>query len=120
MPFNVNLAAQEYGFQVLDTIRKNKDEILSFYDRVRRYFYDALDNLHLFYVKSCTNFVLVKIGVDADEFCSIMKDQYHILLKSGSEWGLNNFVRISMCGEDACDYLFQSMNKVFEKMLKAS
>ncbi|MGG3890695.1 histidinol-phosphate transaminase [Metabacillus fastidiosus] len=93
-PFNVNMLAQEGAVAALAD-REHIQKSQEINKLGREWLYRAFSNLGLHYIESMSNFILVKIGMNA-------KDVYEkllakgVILRYGGAWGLPDYVRISV------------------------
>ncbi len=106
-PFNVNRFAQVAALAALrnKTFVKNTVE---FINREKNYIYHNLDKLGLFYVRSSTNFILIKFGKGTGKLYQYMLKN-GIIIRDLKGWGLNNFFRVTVGT--------QTQNKEFIKLL---
>ena len=93
-PFNVNSLAQVAAYSALDDsahlvrTRKNLREGKS-------YLYKNLQKLNLSFVKSVTNFVLIKVGPSAQKIYQQLLRK-GIIVRSMRAWGMNDFLRVTV------------------------
>jgi histidinol-phosphate aminotransferase len=113
-PFNVNSLAQaaavaaleddEYMMKVCDIIKKGKESFYSFFDKIGVEF-----------VKSRTNFVLVKAGRDSSTLAKALLKK-GIIIRDMSAWGLDGYVRVNVGTRTENDKFF----KAFEEAIRDS
>ena len=94
-PYSVNIAAAICA----STALKNTGYAKKYVKEVsssKKILYKELDNLDIKYYKSDANFVLVKIGAKAAEFCRKLKEKGVLVRNRSSEQLLNGCVRITL------------------------
>ncbi|MBD3264906.1 MAG: histidinol-phosphate transaminase [Candidatus Omnitrophica bacterium] len=107
-PFNVNRFAQAAALEALKN-RKFLKKVIKHTEKEKEYFYSEFKKLNLPFVKSATNFVLVKWSADTAGI-------YNYLLKRGviirelRGWGFKNCFRVTV-GKS-------SHNRAFIKLLR--
>ena len=93
-PFNVNRFAQECAYHALSN-KGFLNRINRHVKEEKKYLYKELEKLHVKFVRSVTNFILVNFGSD-------VKSLYNYLLKEGvivrnlDSWGLKSFFRVTI------------------------
>ncbi len=92
-PFNVNRLAQAAALAALKEQKKVR-QIREYIIREKENLYSALDKLGLFYVKSATNFVLIKINSAEKIYSYFLKRG--IIIRKMSVWGLPDFIRVTI------------------------
>ena len=93
-PFNVNSLAQVAALNALDDqeyVKKVKELILTGRDYLSKKF----EQLGLDYIKSATNFILVKIGEEANRLCDYLLTN-GVIVRNMSGWGLNEYIRVTV------------------------
>jgi histidinol-phosphate aminotransferase len=112
-PFNVNLLAQEAALAALDDaafLKKTRKVILE----GKSYIYSALDEMNLKYLPSVANFVLVDVGRDClSVFKEILK--LGVIVRDMKQYGLNNFIRVTIGTFSENKKLIFAFKKVFKK-----
>jgi histidinol-phosphate aminotransferase len=93
-PFNVNSLAQSAALAALDD-QEYLAQTKTMVREGRAYFYAALDELGLSYVKSATNFILVNVERSSkDVFNECLRKG--VILRDMKAYTLDNFVRITI------------------------
>lgn len=77
--------------------------------------YTALDNRKLFYVKSETNFILIKFGKETNEICDMLLKKYNIRVRSCEEFGLEFYARVSIGTEEEMDKFIFALSEIVEE-----
>ena len=93
-PFNVNSLAQAAAMAALDDERFLKDTVKLVSDELD-FIYAALDDLGIEYLKSQANFLLIKVGKNANEvFEDLLKQG--IIVRSMTSYGYPDCIRINV------------------------
>lgn len=108
-PFNVNAAAQAAALAALDDDTHLKTTV-KVTRKEKRFLYEGFDRLHLFYVPSESNFILVNTGINAIEFFHQLLWKGIIVRPVGP--ALPTFVRISVGSHEANNKLLESIEKI--------
>lgn len=93
-PFNVNRVAQVAALEALKNDKFVKD-VVNFTNKEKQFFYQSFEKLGLDFVKSATNFVLVKFNGDVDKLYKHMLKKGYII-RNMSSWGLKNCFRVTV------------------------
>ncbi len=112
-PFNVNSLAQVAALNALDDqeyVKKVKELTLSGRDYLSKKF----KQLGLDYIKSVTNFILVKIGEDANELCEYLLTN-GVIVRNMSGWGLNEYIRVTVGTEEENKKLVRLLSNFLKK-----
>jgi len=112
-PFNVNILAQAAGLAAID----DRD----FLDKTRRltlegkdFIYRQLSKMGLGYVPSVANFILIDVQKDGREvFKSMLK--FGVIVREMSQYGLKNFIRLSIGTAAENRRAIYVLKKVMEK-----
>ncbi|MCL4515650.1 MAG: histidinol-phosphate transaminase [Firmicutes bacterium] len=94
LPFNVNRIAQAGALASLND-PEHRRRVKSAVTAEKEYLYGAFRRLGLEFQESQANFILVKIGRDADAACSQLLSA-GLVLRSGSAFGLPDHLRVSV------------------------
>lgn len=111
-PFNVNMLAQAGAVAALadDEHVKKSQEVNK---HGRELLYRGLSNLGLTYVESMSNFVLVKIGKNAEDiYKSLMKKG--VIVRYGDTWNLPEYVRISVGTHEENAFLIGVLSSILQ------
>jgi len=108
-PFNVNSAAQAAALAALEDDSHLKTTV-KVTQKEKRFLYEGFERLHLFYVPSESNFILVNTGINAIEFFQRLLREGIIVRPAGP--ALPTFVRISVGTHEANHKLLESIEKV--------
>ena len=108
-PFNVNCLAQVAAYAALADPRYMQ-RCVEYLNKEKKRLYAELDKLDLGYVKSATNFILIKVKdlPSRDVFNRFLREG--VIVRDMSAWGLKNYIRVSL-GK-------KSENNKFLKVLK--
>ncbi|MFB9758915.1 aminotransferase class I/II-fold pyridoxal phosphate-dependent enzyme [Ectobacillus funiculus] len=93
-PFNVNMLAQAAATAAItdDNHIQTSQEVNKL---GREFLYKAFSILGLHYTESMSNFVLVKIGINAKDIYEKLLAK-GIIVRYGGAWGLPEYVRVSV------------------------
>jgi histidinol-phosphate aminotransferase len=93
-PFGVNSLAQVAGIAALED-QECLEASIEHNREARQYFYREFDRLELFYIKSHTNFILVRVGLQA---CQIGQEllKRGIIIRPCDGYDLPEFLRITL------------------------
>ncbi|WP_242985930.1 histidinol-phosphate transaminase [Oceanobacillus zhaokaii] len=109
-PFNVNSLAQAAATAAImdaEHVEKSREGNSA----GREQLYQAFQNLNLDYIKTESNFILVKFGPNAEKI-------YHdllakgVILRYGKTWGLPEYVRVSIGTEEENLYFIESLTSI--------
>ena len=93
-PFNVNSLAQAAAIAALDDERFLKETVKLVSEELD-FIYAALDNLRMDYLKSQANFILIKVGKNAnDVFEDLLKQG--VIVRSMTSYGYPDCIRINV------------------------
>jgi histidinol-phosphate aminotransferase len=93
-PFNVNSLAQAAAIAALDDERFLKDTVKLVSDELD-FIYAALDDLGIEYLKSQANFLLIKVGKNANEvFEDLLKQG--VIVRSMTSYGYPDCIRVNV------------------------
>lgn len=110
-PFNVNSLAQAAATAaIMDDAHVNKSKKLN--SEGRNQLYKAFSNMKLRYIESMSNFILVKIGPDAESFNNQLL-QRGIIVRYGDIWGLPEYIRVSIGTAEENKVLIDEMKSIF-------
>ena len=110
-PFNVNSLAQVAALACLKD-QKYYQKLANDVKKQRAFLYKNLERLNLEYVKTYTNFILVKLNQDSKSMTEELLRK-GIIVRDMSVWGLKNFIRITM----GTDMENKQLIKVLEDIL---
>lgn len=108
-PFNVNLLGQiAAGAALLD----HKHQKLSFANnlKAKTCFYKECKKRRIEYIKSQTNFVLIKVKAADHIFNELL--QKGVIIRSGSSFGLSEFIRVTLGTENQMAKFWQAMDEI--------
>lgn len=111
LPYNVNRLAQKAALASLNCssfinrVKKSNEQVKS-------WMYEQLDKLAIDYVKSETNFVLIKVPVSSKLFCEKIYFHYGILLRDAEEFGFPQHIRVSLGTYETMVYVMDCFEKV--------
>ena len=93
-PFNVNSIAQVAAVACLKDQAYYK-KVAATVNTQRKYLYTQLKRLKLDFVKTCTNFILIKTARSGAE---LMKKLMHkgVIVRDMGFWGLENYIRVTI------------------------
>ncbi len=96
-PFNVNSLAQVAALACLKDKVYYKKIALKIEDQ-RQFLYESFAKLKLNFIKSCTNFILIKLNQDSSD---ISKKLLHkgVIVRDMNHWGMKNFIRMTIGNE---------------------
>ncbi len=93
-PFNINRFAQIAALAALKNDKFFK-KTLSYVKKEKEYLYKELNKADISFIKSATNFILIKFGKNNSKLCDYLL-QNGIIVRNLSSWGLADFFRISI------------------------
>lgn len=93
-PFNVNCLAQSAALAALKETSYTK-KVVACIKQEKRFLYNNLDKLGIPYVKSATNFILIKIGKSSSAFQNYLLRK-GIIVRDMSAWKLRNYIRVTI------------------------
>ncbi len=93
-PFNVNRFAQAAAVQALKE-KKFLSRVITHTRREKQFLYRELNNLGLSYIRSVTNFILVKFDGDTSALYSYLL-RHGVIIRSMDGWGLKGFFRVTV------------------------
>ena len=108
LPYNVNRLACVTAIECLkdsiflETILKNNDDM-------KQYVYQELNKLDIEYLKSNTNFIMIKFPANIPNFAKILLEKYRVEIKDLSELGLNMYGRLTLGKKEEMDVVFKSI-----------
>ncbi len=109
-PFNVNLIAQVAAMAALDDeehLRRSVEISL----RGKDFLYNSFKSMGLEYVKSYANFVLVDVGMEADE-CSEALLRMGVIIRSMKGYGFPNHIRVTVGTPEENEIFIDRLRKV--------
>jgi histidinol-phosphate aminotransferase len=112
-PFNVNTLAQIAALNAIedqDFVRKVKKLTL----QGREYFSQKFAQLGLEYIESVTNFILIKVGEDADKICKFLLEN-GVIVRNMNGWGLKEYIRVTIGLEKENKKLIGLLSEYFKK-----
>ncbi|MBO9599773.1 MAG: histidinol-phosphate transaminase [Cohnella sp.] len=111
-PFNVNALAQAAAAAAIedeDHVRKSSRLVKEERSRL----YRGFEELGLAYTPSMSNFILVKLGEDAEQrYAELMRKG--IIVRYGAAWGLPRHVRISVGTPEENQLLLQTLRLIVQ------
>lgn len=114
LPINVNFAAAVAASASLDD-REFERKVIENNQRGRKIYYQAFEKLGFSYVPSNGNFVLVHTGIDGgrleEEFL-----RYGIMIRNGADFGLPDWLRISVGTEEENRKVTKALQEIVEKI----
>ena len=109
-PFNVNSLAQAAAIAALDDERFLKETVKLVSEELD-FIYAALDNLGMDYLKSQANFILIKVGKNAnDVFEDLLKQG--VIVRSMTSYGYPDCIRINVGLHDQNVRFLEALEKV--------
>lgn len=112
-PFNVNSLAQVAAAaalndeeHVLNSRKKNSEGA--------NMLYQAFRELNLEYTETQSNFILVKLGPDAEKIYNELLHQ-GVIVRYGKIWGLPEHVRVTIGTEEENEYFIQQLKDILSK-----
>ncbi|MBE6051253.1 MAG: histidinol-phosphate aminotransferase family protein [Clostridium sp.] len=114
LPYNVNILAQKAALasiqcpEFIQKVKKNNN-------KVKEWFYNQLNVLDVQYVRSETNFVLIKVPVDSKMFCKELYSKYGILVKDAGAFGFDNHIRVSLGSYETMVYVVDCFKKILNR-----
>lgn len=112
-PFNVNALAQTAAIAALD----DDEHVLRSLELTvqgREQLYHALDELHLTYTRSMSNFVLVELGVDAKSIYEQLLSR-GIIVRYAGAWQLLHHVRVSIGTQEENQALLDELTAILRQ-----
>jgi histidinol-phosphate aminotransferase len=110
-PFNVNALAQVAALAAFtDDMHMIRSKMLN--TKGRKQLYQGFSEMNLHYIESMSNFVLVKIGPNAEAFNHQLL-QRGIIVRYGDIWGLPEYIRVSVGTAEENDMLIKEMKSIF-------
>lgn len=109
-PFNVNALAQAAAVAAL----KDEEHIThskKLNSEGREQLYQGFSEMNLHYAESMSNFILVKIGPDAETFNNQLLRR-GIIVRYGDIWGLPEYIRVSIGTAEENKVLIKEMNSI--------
>lgn len=109
-PFNVNMLAQAGAQAALSDdnfLRESRDLVL----KGKNYLYNELEKLGLNYISSQANFILIDAGRDGVSLFKQML-QAGIIVRDMQQYGLNNFIRVTIGTESENRKFIQALKKI--------
>ncbi|WP_425453871.1 histidinol-phosphate transaminase [Oceanobacillus arenosus] len=109
-PFNVNSLAQAGATAAIkdeEHVRKSREGNAA----GREQLYQAFQNLNLEYIKTESNFILVKFGPDAANIYNELLAK-GVILRYGKTWGLPEHVRVSIGTVEENLYFIESLTSI--------
>ncbi|MET3697865.1 histidinol-phosphate aminotransferase [Bacillus oleivorans] len=113
-PFNVNSVAQAGAVASLKD-QEHVEQALKINEAGKNLLYKAFEELGFTYIKSHGNFVYVNTGYNSGELFTQLAEQYGIIVRNLSGYGLTTSLRISVGTEDELQALIQALYLIFEK-----
>ena len=111
-PFNVNYLAQIAGISALEDkefLKRTRETVLE----GKYYLYEALDKLKLSYIPSVANFITIDLKRDALRISKEML-KYGIIVRDLKQYGLNNFIRVTVGKKKENQRFIQILKKVLQ------
>lgn len=109
-PFNVNALAQAAASAAIadeDHVRKSSQLV----EDERSRLYRGFEELGLSYTPSMSNFILVKLGEEAEQrYMELMRKG--VIVRYGAAWGLPQHVRISIGAPEENQILLQALRQI--------
>ncbi len=111
-PFNVNSVAQAAAVAALGDQAYYKN-VAAKVEEQRQFLYRSLTGLHLAYVKSFTNFILIYVGGDGTALAQALLKQ-GVIIRDMSAWGLKGYIRVSIGTNQENKRFIQTLKKIVE------
>lgn len=112
-PINVSLIAQQAALLSLED-QEFKQKVLYNNRKSLDLYYSTLDALGLQYIRSHGNFILFQAGVEGDKAESLFL-QKGIIIRNGSEFGLNGFIRVSVGTYEENEKVLEILKEITQK-----
>lgn len=117
LPFNVN------RFAVAAAIGSLKDEdfiqeVKWKNNEIKKWFVNEMKKSNIGVIKSHTNFVLLKLNLNSQEFCSKLFDKYRIIVRDAAALGFPLHIRVSFTKKNTMQYVVSSIRDVLFSMQK--
>lgn len=111
-PFNVNALAQAAAAAaILDDDHVRKSSQLVKEERLR--LYQGFEELGLSYTSSMSNFILARLGEDAEQrYVELMRNG--VIVRYGAAWGLPQHIRISVGTPEENNILLQALRLILQ------
>jgi histidinol-phosphate aminotransferase len=109
-PFSVNSLAQVAGIAALEDFTCLEASVKHNHE-ARQYIYRELDRLGLFYIKSHTNFVMVKIGPQACQVGQALLER-GVIVRPCDGYDLPEFLRITLGTPDQNERLIMALEQI--------
>ena len=113
-PFNVNLVAQEAALAALEDETYMRT-IVGFIKKEKERYYDYFDSMGIKYVKSKTNFILIKTERDSTKFFKTLMSR-GIIVRDMAGWGLPGHIRVNIGLEEENDLFFQVFKDIYSSL----
>ncbi len=108
-PFNVNLLGQIASRAAL-LDHKHKEWSYANNLKVKLKFYKECKKRNIEYIKSQTNFVLIKVNAADNIFAELLKKG--VIIRSGSSFGLSEYIRVTLGTENQMAKFWQAMDEI--------
>ncbi len=111
MPFNINLIAEKTAlFYLKDkSVRKRREYLLN----VKKYLYRELEKLNIEYIKSETNFVLIKLPVKSSIIFEKLLEK-GIIVRAYTSKRLRNFIRVTIGRKKEIKLFLRELKKILQ------
>ncbi|WP_243354687.1 histidinol-phosphate transaminase [Bacillus litorisediminis] len=113
-PFNVNSVAQAGAVASLED-QEHIQNARRINDTGKSLLYAAFEELGFKYIKSYGNFVYVDTGYNSGELFTLLAEQYGIIVRDLSGYGLTTSLRISVGAESELAALMNALYSIFHK-----
>lgn len=111
-PFNVNMLAQVGALSALDD-RKFLEKTLRITAEEKEYLYSEFKKLGISYIPSATNFILINVEKESEKiFKTLLKKG--IIVRSMKDWGLNNFIRVTIGKREENELFIKEFKKLLD------
>ncbi|PGT57972.1 hypothetical protein COD86_25400 [Bacillus cereus] len=113
LPFSVNRLAQAAAIAAIDDINSLNTKWVN---EVKEYFYSEMDRIKISYIRSQTNFVLIKVPGENGLFSQRLLKEYKILTRDTTPFGYEGHLRVSMGNYEETQYVCKAIEIIANEL----
>ncbi len=116
LPFNVNSIAQKAAEYVLEHTR-HIEEIRRRINSQKEIYYNVLDDNKIEYIRSYTNFILIKTGKNSEAIVEeLLRSGF--IVRPGRNLGLPGYIRVTIATEEIDSKFLKTFTKIYKNFEK--
>ncbi|MBE1556839.1 pyridoxal phosphate-dependent aminotransferase [Sporosarcina limicola] len=113
LPFSVNRIAQAAAIAAIDDTNSINTKWVN---EVKEYFYLEMDRINIRYIRSKTNFVLIKVPGEDGLFSRRLIEEYKIITRDTTSFGYEGYIRVSMGSYEQMEYVCKAIEILVKEL----